>query len=108
MLEFQQEPTFSTAPLTVELGTAIYNLIKTEWWIQNAIKASVYDPENIIAIEKEVERIVSLRWQTYVSEPATYDEEWNVLTEEVRLPVEIASEIIDVNLVLEDFPLEAN
>lgn len=107
-LEFTEQPTVSTQPLDVELWTLIYWLIKSSWNVSKAIEASIYDPENIIKIWNEVERIVSLRWQTYVSEVATYDEEWNVLTEEVRLPVEIISDIIDVEEVLEDFPLETN
>jgi len=104
MLNFEPKPTTSTAPLTVELGTAIYNLIKQEGTALKAIQASIYDPENILRIEKEVERIVKLIDKKEVVTPAELDEQGNVVTEEVKDYVELTSDIIDVDVVLADFP----
>ena len=103
---FTEKPTTSTAELNIELGDLIYALIKTSKWISEAIKASMYDPENIIAIEKEIKRILSMRWKTEVVTPAEYDEEWKLTKEVVMRDVEITSDKMTVATVLADFPVE--
>lgn len=108
MLEFTEKPTISTVPLDTDLGDSIYALIKSSGSVNKAIEASVYDPENIIAIEKEVERILGLRWKQELVTPAEYNEEWEIVNEAVYQDVEISSDIISVETVLEDFPLESN
>ena len=105
MVDFnKQTPTFSTEELTVELGTDIYNLIKEKGSVQEAIKASQFDPDNIMKIEKEIERIISIKDRKVVVTPAEYDEDGNITTEEVKDYVELTSDIIDVDVVLVDFP----
>lgn len=104
MLNFEPKPTVSTAPLNVELGTEIYNLIKQEWTTLKAIQASIYDPENILRIEKEVERIISLKDKKEVVTPAKYNADGTIKTEAVIDYVELTSDIIDVDVVLQDFP----
>lgn len=102
-------PTVSTALLDLELGTEIYAKLMKLWTINNVIALSIYDPENIIAVNVEVDRILANRGKTELDTAATYDEETlEILTEATYKEIPVVSEFLDIKKIFTDFPLETN
>lgn len=106
-------PTVSTAPLTLELGMEIYWKLMELQSIDWVIKLWLYDPENIIKVNKEVDRMLWARGKTemvspaeYTTDPITMD---TILTKEAEYQeIPVTSEFLDVDTIFTDFPLETN
>jgi len=106
MLKFQTEKTFSTAKLTSSLWNKIYADIKKAKWVVGCIKLSKYDPENVKLIDSEVDRILSLRGRKELVTPAKTTLGGLIKKEAVYKDIEIVSNMLDVNIVLKDFPIK--
>ena len=60
-MDFEQQPTYSTSALTVDIAQDIYELIKTYGTADKAYKLkgnSDYEPEHFEIVDKEIDRLV--------------------------------------------------
>ena len=102
-------PTVSTAELTLELGMNIYWKLMEIGTIDWVIKTGIFDPENIIKVNQEVDRMIWVRGLTELDTSAEYDEETGEITKEATYKeIPVVSEILDVETIFTDFPLENN
>ncbi len=104
---FKTIPTVSTVELTNSLGMEIYAKLKSEWGVVNTIKLSLFDPENIKKVYKEISNVLAQRGIMVVKTPAVVNDEWVTTTPAVMEQKEITSDILTVATVLADFPVEA-
>ena len=100
MIYEKPEPTTSTANLTKTLGMQIYAKLRSEGGIANTIKLSLFDPENIQKVDKEIQRILGLRGVLRIKEPAIIGEDGDIATPAVMEQIEITSDILTVATVL--------
>jgi hypothetical protein len=110
------KPTKSTATLTSELAGTIYDLIKTYGNISNAYLKkgnSDIDYENMVLVDKEVDRIVDelVSWKNgKLISPVEYGEDGEVVKEAVyfiystdkKLCEQVSSDLLDVEQVWSD------
>ena len=123
-MDFTIKPTNSTPALTAEIAQLIYAQIKEHGNADLAFKNQVdsaLEPEHFLIVDKEADGIVT-EFQaklngSYLLEnkiPATYDEEGEILYEEVPavyykvtteavLKSSVESDLLDVEIVYNDF-----
>ena len=123
MINFKQEPTFSTKEITSEIASDIYALIKTYGDADSAYKEkgnSDIEPEHFKIVNDELQRLASeislMKSGGKILEPAypaTYKEDGEIDEEEVpavyldgsvkeNLVPYLSSELLDINQVLTD------